>query len=233
MKKIKLTIVLALISIISFAQEGPFFGANFAYNTTWLMNKQVFDKPSSEIAPEVSFGSYYGLIAGYNFNDEVGIELNFNINNIKQKYSGNIWYLGGDFVSTTHIQAIDIPLLFKFGMNSYFELGPVLQILNGATFTSTNNNLIVPNISNRDDLDEFNKLNYAIAFGFGTNLDIIEYKLKLKFGFRFQYTLTDMEGINGFGQTKENILIPATEKENFHNNALLGGIRFGLVYYFN
>jgi hypothetical protein len=230
MKRIKFTIVLAFISIISFAQEGPFFGANFAYNTTWLMNKQVFDKPSSEIAPEASFGSYYGIIAGYNFNDEVGLELNFNINNIKQKYSGDLGVFGGDFVASTHLRALDIPLLFKFGMDSYFELGPVLQILNGATYTRTHDNSFL-NISNQDVLDTFNKTNYGIAFGFGTNLDIIEYKLKFKFGFRFQYTLTDMEGINGFGQTKENILIPATEKENFHNNALLGGIRFGLVYY--
>lgn len=249
MKKTTLFALLIVFFATTMSQEGPYLGGHYAINSTWLMNKQVFDH-GSEMDPSMTFGSFYGIIAGYNINDDVGIEVNVNINNINQKYEGRF----GDnrYISQTNINALDIPLLFKFGFTSYFEIGPVLQLLNGATYSRTFDDtgvlntfnykgypVIPTNLDSEGVLKKFNSTNGGIAMGFGTSIDIIEYKLKLDIGFRLQYTLTDMEGINGLGYAIEPDedevefdFVPGVEKENFHNNALIGGIRLGLNYYF-
>lgn len=242
MKKLNLLFLFSLISLISFSQVGPYVGGHYAFNSTWLMNKQVFDH-GSEMDPSPTFGSYYGFIAGYNFTDDAGIEININLNNINQKYEGRF----GDnrYISQTNINALDIPLLFKFGYNSYFEIGPVLQMLNGATYSRTFDNtgllhtfsykglpVIPTDVDSEGVLNQFNSTNFAVALGFGASIDIIEYKLKLDIGLRFQYTITDMEGINGLGYGIESNFVPGVEKETFKNNALIGGVRLGLNYYF-
>ncbi len=246
MKKIKLTFFLLISCLFIFAQESPYLGAHFAYNSTWLMNKQVFDH-GSEMDPVATFGSYYGFIAGYKFNEDVSLELNLNFNNINQKYEGRLSQ--NRYTAETNIKALDIPLLGKFGSKTYFEIGPVLQLVNSATYNRKfeNEHLVSykgwafwsSDITNKDvltsDTDDhlFQRTNWALALGFGTTIDILPDQLVMNFGFRFQYTFTDMQGVNGLGFTKDDdIFVPEIEKDSFHNNALLGGFRLGVIYYF-
>lgn len=239
MKKVKVLLVLLVVGFYSYAQLGPYAGANFAYNSTWLMNKQVFDH-GSQMDPVASFGSYFGLVAGYKFNDEIGLEVNININNINQKHEGRLSEVR--YTSETNLRALDIPILGRFGTSSYFEIGPVIQMLNVAdyrrTFESEGENLnykdtvLVSKSYEKSVLEHFSTTNFAIALGFGSNIDLIPEELMLSVGFRFQYTISDMEGINGLGKTKDSEFVPEIEKDTFYNNALLGGFRIGITYFF-
>ncbi|MDD3860321.1 MAG: hypothetical protein PHW83_08995 [Bacteroidales bacterium] len=247
MKKIVLIIVFAVVSTISFAQLT--LGGHFAYNSTWLMNKQVFDE-GAEMDIAASFGNYYGLIAGYYFSDNFGLEINFNSNKIEQKYSGSIKYVLNDernnYSASTVLKTTDIPILMKFGKNSYFELGPIFQLINKATYTRTfdeinalklgwyNDRLYsYTNVLNEGVKAEFNGMGIGVCMGFGANFSLIEDVLKLNFGMRFNYILTDMEGINGLGYNKEEPnYITDSERVNFKTNPLYGGLKLGLVYFF-
>lgn len=247
MKKLGILLVLVSISAMSFAQLT--LGGHFAYNSTWLMNKQVFDA-GAEMDIAASFGSYYGLIAGYYVTDNFGFEINFNANKIEQKYSGSIDYLFSDtlrnaYNASTVLKTTDIPVLFKFGQNSYFELGPVIQLVNKATYTRTFEevNALNPgwynsmgyafsNVTNEGVKSTFNGVGFGVAFGFGANFNIIEDVLKFNFGMRFNYILSDLEGINGLGLTKDSNFVTDAAKVNFYNHPLYGGLKVGLIYCF-
>ncbi len=230
MKKLKLLAVIMLLGAIGFAQKGPYIGGHYAFNNTWLMNKYVFDA-GAEMDHEVSFGSFYGFIFGFNFTDETGLEINLNRNVINQKYKGEF---GSKYLSDTRITATEVPILLKYGYKSYFELGPVLQFLNGATYNRAFENPLTSSLSdenNKNVLDAFNTTNFGVIFGFGGSINLIDYKLKLDIGFRIQYIITDMEGIDALGYEKNDIA-SNLDRVNFHTNALIGGFRLALNYYF-
>jgi hypothetical protein len=246
MKKLILFFVLVSISVMSFAQLT--LGAHFAYNSTWLMNKQVFDEgPEMDIAS--SFGTYYGIIAGYYFSDNFGVEINFNPNKIEQKYVGSIKYFFNDdrnsYDASTVIKTLDIPILMKFGKNSYFELGPLVQLINKATYSRTFENenawgyyniLSHYDCSNYVDKavkSDFKGTGIGITMGFGANFNIVEDVLKLNFGLRFNYILSNIEGINALGETVDSEFVPDADKANFYNNPLYGGLKVGLIYIFD
>jgi hypothetical protein len=240
----------------SFAQEGLFAGGHFAYNSTWLMNPQVFDE-GPEMDVDVPFGYYWGFFVGYDFMDKLGASVEFNVNTMRQKYVGDIDFLVGDdhnsYIATTVLKTFDIPLLLKIGGDSYFEIGPVFQMVNKATYTATydevftinpgwyNQMLIVNNDnfktrSNENVKDDFAKNGIAIAFGFGSDMELVDDVLFLNIGVRFQYTLTDMEGVNGLGLNIDSNFVPEdnqdgdNEKNRFKTNPLIGGFKIGLKY---
>lgn len=243
MKKITLFFVLISIVASSFAQLT--LGGHFAYNSTWLINKQVFDA-GAEMNVAASFGNYYGVIAGYYFSDQFGIETNINFNKLEQKYEGSIKYpLSEDrnsYDASTVLNTLDIPILMKFGKTSYFELGPMLQFVNKGTYSRTfesenaigyyNSIFYCSNLQNKAVKSNFKSMGFGVSLGFGANFNIIEDVLKLNFGLRFNYILSDMEGINALGETKESVYVLTDDKENFKTNPLYGGLKVGLVYIF-
>lgn len=247
MKKTLLLIVLVSISAMSFAQLT--LGAHFAYNSTWLMNKQVFDT-GAEMNVAVSYGTYYGIMAGYYFSDDFGVEININPNKIEQKYEGSIKHLltedRNTYSASTVINTLDIPILMKFGKNTYFELGPLVQIINKATYSRTfdeigaldlgwyNNRVYsFSDVSNLAVKSNFVNTAFGATLGFGANFNIIEDVLKLNFGLRFNYIITDIEGINGLGYLKDSPYVLDDDKDNFKTNPLYGGIKIGLIYMFD
>lgn len=246
MKKSILLILFVGITVVSFAQLT--LGGHFAYNSTWLMNKQVFDEgPEMDIA--VSYGSYYGVFAGYYFSDNFGVEINFNPNKIEQKYEGSVKYFFSDerntYNASTVMRTLDVPILMKFGKSSYFEIGPLVQLVNKVTYSRTfeETNIINPgwyndmaygfeNASSVGVKSNFKGTGFGVTMGFGANFNIIDDVLKLNFGARFNYVLSDLEGVNALGLTKDSNFVPDDEKVNFKNNPLYGGLKIGLVYFF-
>lgn len=250
MKKLALFFVLVGFSVMSFGQL--YLGGQFAYNSTWLMNKQVFDE-GAELDVAASFGNYYGLVGGYYFTDNFGLEFNCNFNKIEQKYTGSIKYVLNDdrnvHNSSTVLNTMDFPILMKFGKSSYFELGPVIMLVNKATYTRTfedensegwpsgwyNDRLYTFNsVSNIGVKSDFNGSGFGVAMGFGANFDLIHDVLLFNFGMRFNYIFTDMQGINGLGYTKDNTMyITDAERVNFKTFPLYGGLKVGLTYFFD
>ncbi len=254
MKKLIFLAAFLVLGFGLYAQKGAYAGLNFAYNSTWLMNPQVFDDGSGQdIDP--SFGHYYGLVLGYNFIDNVGLELDVNFGKIVQKYTGRLNYLGtdnyNDYNSKIIMKTVDLPLLARFGEKSYFEIGPVLQLVTSVDYTmdlENESNIfpywykdmimgagVVPN-GTRDVQEQFKNKGFGLAMGFGSDIDLWEDKLALNFGVRFQYIFTDLQGVNGLGLTSESSFVPednqndVNEKERFKTNPLIGGFKIGLKY---
>ena len=248
MKKIFFISLFVSLAFTSFSQF--YAGAHFAYNSTWLMNKQVFDEgPEMDIA--VSFGNYFGVMAGYYFTDQLGVEININPNKIVQKYRGDFKLSGTDerayYNSSTVLNTIDFPILLKLGKVAYFELGGIFSLVNQATYNKKfDGNYVIAvykdipfytDFANRENVDvkeTFKDFGFGAVIGFGTNINLIEDALKLNFGLRFNYIITDLQGINALGYTKDvRPWVSEKETKTFKTNPLYLGLKAGLIYEFN
>lgn len=247
MKKIFFISLFVSLAFTSFSQF--YAGAHFAYNSTWLMNKQVFDEgPEMDIA--VSFGNYFGVMAGYYFTDQLGVEININPNKIVQKYRGDFKLSGTDerayYNSSLVLNTIDFPILLKLGKVAYFELGGIFSLVNQATYNKKfDGNYVIAvykdipfytDFANRENVDvkeTFKDFGFGAVIGFGTNINLIEDALKFNFGLRCNFIISDLEGINALGYTKD-VRPWVSEKESkvFKTNPLYGGLKIGLLYNF-
>lgn len=248
MKKI---VLISLFICFIFKGYSQFYlGGQFAYNSTWLMNDQVFAE-GPEMDVEASFGNYYGVIAGYYFSDIVGLELNMNINKISQKYRGdfNIPFVDerAYYNSSLVLNTMDFPLLLKLGKSVYFELGGIFSLVNQATYNKKfDGNYVIAvykdipfytDFANRENVDvkeTFKDFGFGAVIGFGTNINLIEDALKFNFGLRCNFIISDLEGINALGYTKD-VRPWVSEKESkvFKTNPLYLGLKAGLIYEFN
>ncbi len=235
------TVIICLVANSQFV-----VGLHGGYNSTWLINKQVFDQ-GAEQDIDISFGNFAGLIGSYYFSDNFGIEMNLNSNTIVQEYLGAIKNVLDDNILYTSIiryKSTDIPLILKFGYETYFELGGMIHIVNKVVynriftepsgFALINGNIYT--FSNATDVavkNKFKSNGYGVLMGFGTHFNLINNKLLLNFGFRVNYILSDMEGINGLGFDKSSPYLKDDEKANFKTNPLYGGLKLGLVYVFD
>lgn len=248
MKKI---VLISLFICFIFKGYSQFYlGGQFAYNNTWLINSQVFAE-GPEMDVEASFGNYYGVIAGYYFSDIVGLELNMNINKISQKYRGdfNIPFVDerAYYNSSLVLNTMDFPLLLKLGKSVYFEFGGIFSLVNQATYNKKfDGNYVIAvykdipfytDFANRENVDvkeTFKDFGFGAVIGFGTNINLIEDALKFNFGLRCNFIISDLEGINALGYTKD-VRPWVSEKESkvFKTNPLYLGLKAGLIYEFN
>lgn len=221
-------------------------GLHGGINSTWLFNKQVFDQ-GAEQDIEVSFGNFAGLIGSYYFRDNFGLEINVNSNTVVQKYIGavnNVFNNNILYTSSIQYKSTDIPIILKFGYETYFEFGGMLHFVNKVVYNRIFTDpsgfaLINGNIYTYSDAtnvavkNKFKSSGYGVLMGFGTHFNLIDNKLLLNFGFRVNYILSDMEGINGLGFDKNSNYLKDDEKASFKTNPLYGGLKLGLIYVFD
>ncbi|HOE38717.1 MAG TPA: hypothetical protein PLG05_05320 [Bacteroidales bacterium] len=232
-----------------------YLGGQFAYNNTWLLNKQVFaEGPEMDVA--ASFGNYYGLIAGYYFSgDVVGLELNMNVNKVTQKYIGDFKLISitnsderAYYNSSLVLNTIDFPILLKLGKLVYFEIGGIFSLVNKAIYNKTFEEDYsyrigiykdIPlyndfkNVENLDVKYAFKDLGIGAVVGFGANINLIEDALKFNLGLRCNFIITDLEGVNALGYTKDTkFWVTEKETKTFKTNPLYLGLKAGLIYEF-
>jgi len=240
MKKNLLFGVLLFVSYFASAQF--YLGGAFSENSTWLLNKAVFDRgETQDIA--ASFGNNYGIVAGMNFTDNMGIEINFLFNTHTQKYTGTNWPINGcDYNSQSTYHSIDIPVLFKTGEKAYFEIGPVLSLMSSATYDIEYSGNLCPSDKHVENKEDYSSTFFGMAMGFGGNIDLTD-NLKLTLGLRLYYGLTDIGGVNAWGWNKKttedndnlyNAIDPSDDNhyghKDFKTNPAAGGLRIGLIY---
>ncbi|MGB3618709.1 MAG: hypothetical protein WBA12_11370, partial [Catalinimonas sp.] len=79
------------------AQEGFHLGFVSSYNTTWMLDQQMFDSPDFE--PTSTYGFAYGPSVGYHFSDEVGIFVQGIFADLGQEYT-----FDNDFINDLDVQ---------------------------------------------------------------------------------------------------------------------------------
>lgn len=192
MKKALLTICIVIAALSTQAQSFR-LGVSGGVNSTWLMNKNVFDANDGlDIA--TSFGGRFGIDAIYSFNEKVGLSIGFNfLSTHNQKYTGEVG--SADYDLTTKLKYLDIPILFRLTSSggTYFELGPQIGILGSAKedFESSNPSVFGLDYDDRNVKSGFNSTNIAVILGFGVDIDVTE-KIFITTGLRLGYGLSDV-----------------------------------------
>ncbi|MBL0342506.1 MAG: PorT family protein [Bacteroidetes bacterium] len=191
MKKALLTIAIVIAALSTQAQGSFRVGVSGGVNSTWLMNKNVFDANDGlDIA--ATFGGRFGIDAIYSFNPKLGVGIGFNfISKNCQKYSGDKTGLDGDL--TTSLNYFDIPVLLRLTSSggTYFEVGPQFGFLTKAEETYEGNVSSPFDYSDVDVKNSFETTNIALVFGFGVDIDVTE-NIFITTGLRLGYGFSDV-----------------------------------------
>jgi hypothetical protein len=226
MKKLLCLILLAGIAGGAHAQKGFRAGVKGALNNTWLFNKNVSDA-GDELDYKGSFGSQFGVMLIYNFNENAGISVEALAGKVNQKYTNRLTVNTGldslevKFETKDVLKAIDVPLLFRYRTNGgvYFEVGPQFSFISGIESESEAIS-IVPALS--VDRPDAGSMYTSAVIGLGYDVELAA-KIYLNAGLRFAWGLSDV-----IDETKNKQLTGSLTYEP--TNAAAGGIHVGVSY---
>ncbi len=234
--------VMVLMATQLVQSQSMMIGVKGAYNTTWLMNKNIFDQ-GDEINPDASFAPSYGVNGTFFFNDNLGLSLEANINKITQKYSG----LNSDTITWKGFDKLtymEIPLLLNLSNKGglYFEIGPKVSFLTGATGESVTSPSNIFDYNERNVKSGFSSTMFSAVFGFGVNIKASDLEYILA-GLRFNASFTDAtvkksetELLQDFSDDKLGLtslwshLNQANKYGYEKTTAVTGGIIFGIGF---
>lgn len=232
MKKLLLSVAIVATALTVNAQKFK-VGLGGAFNSTWLMNKNVFDA-DDDLDIAMTFGGSFGLKTQYYFNDKLGLELGIMRTGHNQKYDLS----DGDEHVKLKLRYLDVPLLLRVGgdKGAYFEFGPQFGFLTSAKedYDSKAN---IFDYSDKDVKNSLNSTNIGIILGFGADVDLSE-SFTLVAGFRLGYGFSDVtkKTDNFFDDDMSLATYWANHEEGFGSlsykstNRLFGGIHLGVLY---
>jgi hypothetical protein len=199
-------------------------------NSTFLFNKNISDAGNSQ-----------DYAAGWGFNYGVGYTMYFGkcgfaieglFGNHTGAYAGTIDLtdtIGNvvsteDYTSSVNLTITQIPVLFKLKSETggYFEVGPQYNLISEAKYNFTGMGI------NHDTIITKEYKSYVSAvIGVGFKVPVPKTRFSVLAGLRLQYSLTDLEGVDGLGTPFKN---PFAYKEPGSTSAATGGFMLGAVY---
>jgi len=201
-------------------------GLRGSFNSTWLLNKDISDAAGLDYI--VSYGNKVGGGIGFYFLDNLGVTMDFMLNNHVQKYGND--KTGSDWVRDYRLKYIEINILLRFitTMGFFLEGGPEVLLLksakqSGRRFYASLNDYVEETYLTEDITNSFEKINIAYLFGFGSEFDISE-SFYILAGLRFYYFNKDVIVHNQ--KSPELIYYPYDAK----TQAIAGGFQLGVFY---
>ncbi|MCC7224556.1 MAG: PorT family protein [Chitinophagales bacterium] len=134
-----------LSSFTVFAQKGLEFGLRFMPQGTGIINQTDFDE-GDELNFQTTINFAYGIHAGYNFSDNVGLQTGLLLSQEGQKYVDDLPQ-PGDNTSELSLSYLQIPLLLKLNSNPHkgahfvAHLGVQFGILNSVKYYENDVNI--------------------------------------------------------------------------------------------
>jgi len=218
----KKTILLSVITVTTLftvinnakAQKGFYAGAQGVAQLSVMFNESDVDKPGSDYKSK--FGTAFGLNAGYNFNNHMGIGTEVNYATIKQRYSDNTVHY------TQKFNYLKIPVLFTYNTNPDKKIiftakaGPQLGILLRSNISGSSNSAL-----NGSTKDQYKKLTFGAMAGAGVRVRMLD-NIYLDAGLHIDGTISNTEDKDYKGYA-------ATRSKTHDLNA---GIEVGIKYFF-
>ena len=131
MKKTLLTLSIVLfVGAAAQAQQGIHFGFHGQMNSIWILNQNNYEY--SEMDYEYKFGPNGGLTLGYNWEDNFGIQVEFNYAQMGQDYSD----IMKDFGPTEDTSKPDLQtkvLTYRYVDLNYLQVPILFKYMEGDT----------------------------------------------------------------------------------------------------
>lgn len=208
---------------------GPGFfytGLTYTFNNSWIFNQNTYNEfGGSELDYKINFGSSYGLLAGYEWTDKMGIEFRVNLNSLQgQKYADKLH--SGEVSREVRLSYSTFPLVFKkCGPTLSFLPGKVwINYLAGASYDRLRYAQLSLNDKTEDITNRFNSNNVSFILGLESCMTL-NHKFFLSFGIRGSCSTN----INGKDYPIVNNDLPVLGTWNYSNNILVGA-SLGLNY---
>ena len=188
------------------AQKDKHFeiGLQGGYGSSWIINQNNYGL--KEMDYEYTWGPAFGLQAGYNFSNNLGLFIEIESTRQGQKYF-DTW--GTDEIKReVSMQYLNVPIFFKY---SYGESRARFRLLVGPQFCflqsaeqeyTINGEDFHKQIADKDgkmfdagakDIkDRYNSMDVAIVLDLGADIFIIEEMIYVSAGARFYYGVTDI-----------------------------------------
>ncbi len=250
MKKIILSMALIAATTTLFAQKAFKVGLGGAFNSTWLINKNVSDA-DDELDVAITWGGNFGLNTQFYFNENVGLGLGIMRSGHNQKYTGDFENVG-TYDGKVMLRYMDVPLTLRLGGNekgAYFEFGPQFSFLTKATETYE----FSPSSSLFDDEKEegdvkflYKPVTVGVVIGFGVDIKAGD-QFTISAGLRLSYMGNatkefDEDELGDEYDDADLDFIPIAAASHFEDadiskdfdyqptHRILGGIFLGVVY---
>jgi hypothetical protein len=208
-----------LMSLPAFAQRGVHFGVQAGENIVGMVDDVKYGDVNYKYKP--TFGFTYGVEGGWNFNDYLGLQAEFNIAQMGEKLNveGNETY--EERVKLNYIQ---VPVMFKIIGGDYMSrfsamVGPQFGFLTSATMQRNDQGKY--DGEPMDATNDFSKTDVGVVLTGGGDVTIHK-NIYLNVHARFYYGFKEVN-------TKPNVLFGnPDEMDRLHN--LSAGVFAGLHY---
>lgn len=190
MKKILSILTVLLATQVVFAGGPLSFRAGIMAlpHNHWMLSTgfaAVEGTSSVTYTPQFTFNTNLGFVAGLNFTDLIGVEVNV----IMGKYKQDFVFEHEDIISgqkhkdeyTVEISKTDIPVLFKVGGLMYFEVGPQFTMISKVEHVQGSDNVDASELYTTSQM--FAILGTGVGFSI-PKIARIEAGLRLGYGFQ-------------------------------------------------
>ena len=196
-----------------------------SYKSTWLFNKNISDL-GNIMDYSAGWGYSYGLGITWYFNKSIGVEVDGLYNLHTGAYTGTDSSNQLTYTSSVKLHSLDIPVLFKLRSKNgaFIEVGPQFSTISAADFSFKQSN----NDRTADATPYYSTSNVSAVLGFGEKIKLSGH-FSMRVALRFEYGLTDLKGVDGFGQLLSD---PKYYPNKASTNSAAGGFMIGFTYSF-
>ena len=195
MKKLILIISIFALPLATFAQLRVIAGPTAGYNSTWLLNPNMFVQ--GDHSPEPTFAWSKGVDAEVRLLKWLSFHTGFESAEIDQNFIVTDEN-DNEFNSNHNLKTTNIPLTLRLGTGFYFESGFTYSSIKKATWTLEG--------VETDVSDKFIDKNWMVTGGFGGNI-VLKDKLMLNLGIQTKYGMRDNLGVDGWGRSYEDFTL--------------------------
>lgn len=190
MKRTVISSIILVVAILNFsnianAQKGFFVGVQGAPQLSVMFNKDDVNAPGTDYKAKFSYT--FGAIAGYNFNDRMGIGTEVMYSTVKQRYETN----NGGY--TQQLSYLKVPVLFNYNSNPDARVvftakaGPQVSILMKSAIKDADQSSL-----NGENKSKYRDLVFGATAGAGVRVRLAD-KLHLTGGLRFDGSIGNIE----------------------------------------